>query len=209
MKLALVGDLAKAIGFDQGVATDKLETAVETATQTLIGLLRTEFDLAAVVDDFYVLSTGSIPIGSTYRTRLALSRGFISGPVTITFGRSLDALASSPGMVEAGRISVDRDKGGIVITGPDMRDTFIRVSYVAGFGAEEDDPTTYEQTELPDWLKEVAVMASLASLDSTHPDLRFENGNGAKESAASMTNSVVGRLGSKIRYFPSATHPIG
>ena len=204
MKLVTVTDLAKYIGFDPGVASDKLDTATEAATQAVIGLLQTELERAAVVDDFYVLSTGSLPIGATYRTRLALSRGFITGPVTMTFGSTLDDLALAPSPIDPASIKLDADLGGIVITGPDLRDRFIRVSYVAGF--DEDDGLF---NDLPEWLVEVAMMAAVASLDTTQPDLRFDKGQGAKESALSLQRSIIARTASKVRYFPNSTRPIG
>lgn len=204
MKLVTVTDLAKYIGFDPGVASDKLDTATEAATQAVIGLLQTELDRAAVVDDFYVLSTGSLPIGATYRTRLALSRGFITGPVTMTFGSTIDDLALAPSPIDPASIKLDADLGGIVITGPDLRDRFIRVSYVAGF--DEEDGLF---NDLPEWLVEVAMMAAVASLDTTQPDLRFDKGQGAKESALSLQRSITARVAGKVRYFPNSTRPIG
>lgn len=209
MKLVTVNDLADYIGFDAGVASNKLDSAVEAATQALIGCLLTEFDRVAVVDDFYILSTGSLPIGSTYRTRLALSRGFIVGDVTMIFSHRLEDLTTDFSPVDPGWVKVDAEKAGVVITGPDLRDCFVRVSYTAGFEADDSDPTLYDQGQLPEWLKESALMLSVAYLDSSHPDLRFEKGSGAKDSANAMRAAVNHRIAGKVRYFPSATNPIG
>lgn len=209
MKLVSVANLASYIGFDAGVASAQMETATEVATQTIIGVLNTDLELAAVADQFYILPTGSLPLGRAWRTRLALSRGFIQGPVEITFGSALNDLSLSANSYDNTFIAVDRDLGGIVITGPDLRGQFVQVSYVAGFDLDETAPGQFASDALPEWLVEAAQMAAVATLDETYPDLRFDKGQGAKESAASMRRGMAARLQGKLRYFPSATHPIG
>lgn len=202
MRLGTLENLQKAIGFDPGVQEAELKSAIDAATQNLIGLLRTELDRAAVTDTFYVLPSGSLPIGSEWRTRLALSRGFVDGIATVTYGSLVTDILTP---VDLTTIVVDQEKGGVVITGPDLRSQYVKVDYTAGFDADDDDPEAY--AGLPSWLDEVATMAAIAALDTMSPGVRgLDN---AEDAARGVQRQIMQRIGSKIRYFPSATHPLG
>lgn len=204
MRLGKVSDLAEAIGFEPGVQTAILRSAMEAGTQNLIGLLRTDLNRAAVVDQFHILPVGSLPIGSSFRTRLALSRGFIVGTVVITYGEGLTELTNQIGLTS---VVVDAEKGGIVINGPDLRGQYMEVSYTAGFLEDPQDEGVL--TGVPSWLDELATLAAMAALDQNTPSARHEKGKDAVNSSKALNDQVVTRAGSKLRYFPSATHPLG
>jgi hypothetical protein len=207
MKLVAAADVTSSIGFDTGVQSDVFDAAVEAATANLKAMLRTELDRAAVVDTFYILPTGSLPTGSVYRTRLALSRGFVTGAVTVGYASTLDDLSISPVALGGSACLLDAEKGGIVITGPDLRNTFLTVSYMAGFDTDPGDADLY--TGVPTWLTDIARLAAIQYVDGSFPDIRFVKGEGAAASAKALMGQMAARLASKIRYFPSATHPLG
>lgn len=209
MQLGKVSDLAEAIGFEPGVQTAVLRAAVEAGTQNLIGLLETELDRAAVVDQFHILPVGSLPIGSSFRTRLALSRGFIVGAITITYGTDLTELTNVIGLTS---VVVDAEKGSVVINGPDLSGQYLEVSYTAGFLEDPEDEGVL--MGIPSWLDELATLAAMAALDQNTPAARHEKGKngaygGAAFAAKALTAQVVARAGTKLRYFPSATRPLG
>jgi hypothetical protein len=211
MQIGTVEALARSIGFDPGVETAVLESAVSAATQRLVALLGTELEQAAVTDRFFVLANGSLPQGSVYSTRLALSRGFVQGSVTLSYGSVLTAITVP---LDTTMINIDYEKGGIVIIGPNLSGQYISASYTAGFAADPENSNRY--AGLPSWLTDVATLAAMAALDSNSPNTRYPDGKNsrnswrdAQASVASLMQQVVSRLGDKVRYFPNATRPIG
>lgn len=209
MRIGSVDALARAIGFDPGVRTAELEAAVNLGTLNLVGELGTELDRASVMDTFYITPGGCLPVGTLYRTRLALSRGFVDGDVTLTFGMLPTALISSFPVDTL--ITVNKEKGEVVITGPDLTNQYVGASYTAGFDVNPDDPETY--TGLPGWLEDIGLLAAMAALDNNQPVVRYDLKNRqsvmeAQASAKSLQAQVTGRLLSKARYFPNAVHPL-
>lgn len=204
MRLGSLVDLQKAIGFDPGVHEDVLTSAVEAGTQNLIAILETELDRATVVDQFYILPTGSIPLGRDWRTRLALSRGFVDGSVVVQYGSMLTEI-NMP--VSGTSVLVDNQKGAVTITGPDLRNQYITVSYTAGFAEDPDNPGSL--LGVPKWLDEVFVMAAMAALDSNNPTIRHDDTAAAAASAKALNAQVMSRVNSNLRYFARATRPIG
>jgi hypothetical protein len=203
MRLGTVADLAQAIGFDPGVRTPELQGAVEAATQNVIASLGTELDRAAVVDQFYILPSGSLPVGNEYRTRLALSRGFVDGPVVLTYGPLLTDISLG---IDNTSVVVNAEKGEIVITGPDLRGQYMEASYTAGFEPDANDSDVYGG--VPEWLTEIATLAAMMALDANTPDVRFEKGDQGLSSARNLQRQIQTRISTKARFFPSATHPL-
>lgn len=201
MKLIDASRVAGRIGFEPGVQAGLIASATAAATPALAGLLRTEFDRASVVDDFYVLSTKSLPLRrDVYRTRLALSRGFVQGPVALSYASARGDLDVNPYLIESGHFAINAELGTIIVTGPNLQDTFVRATYVAGFAEDTANPGSY--AAVPDWLKDAAEMQAIIELDTlgveTAKDLR---GN-------ELSRRLGISLGSRIRYFPAATYPI-
>jgi hypothetical protein len=203
MRLGSVSELARAIGFEDGVQADVIESAMEAATQTLIGMLQTELDRAAVVDVFHILPSGSLPIGDQYRTRLALSRGFVEGELTLLYGSLASEITAE---VDMDTVVTNLEKGSVVITGANLSGQYISVAYTAGFEPDETDADKYGG--VPVWLDEVAVLAGMAALDQNSPATRHEKSSEAMASAKALNAQVSARVASKMRYFPSASRPL-
>lgn len=202
MRLGTVADLAQAIGFDPGQRTLELEAAVDAATQNVVAALGTELDRAAVVDQFYILPNGSLPVGELFRTRLALSRGFVEAPIALLYG----GVPSDITLALDATVVTNFEKGEVVITGPDLRGQYLTASYTAGFNPDASDDQMYGG--VPDWVTEVATMAAMAALDANTPDVRFEDEAAAQQSAKNLQRQIQARLGTKARFFPNATHPM-
>lgn len=218
MKLASYDRFRKAISFDQGVQQDALEAALDRATAVISGDLRNpSFDRASFTDTFYInrhsclvyttgtardryldLSSG----GGGYRTRLALSHGFLSAAATATWSGSWEGLSDDPTSIAAGGIITDLVKGEVQIVGTDLRDCYVRVAYTAGFLASG---SVYQS--VPEWLQSAAVTKATSLLDQSNPSLRHENG--AERIIKELELSYVAQINSRVRYFPSATHPMG
>jgi hypothetical protein len=171
----------------------------------LIGELGTELDRAAVTDQFFIPPGGSLHMGSMYRTRLALSRGFVDGPVTILFGAYMTGITTSLGGDAS--VVVNNEMGEVVITGPDLQQQYVSVSYTAGFNVDPEDSEVY--VGIPEWLTDIARVATMAALDSNSPGVRYpDDAKGAAASALALQKQVSGRLSSKARYFPNSNRPL-
>jgi hypothetical protein len=205
MQLGTVDDLARAIGFDPGVQTTELRAAVEAGTQNVIAALGTELDRAAIVDQFYIRPGGSIQLGGQFRTRLALSRGFIDGPITLLYGSVLTDISLSFDSTTS--IIAHEEKGEVIITGPDLTGQYIAASYTAGFSPDTSDDTVYGG--VPEWLTEVALIGAMYSLDANQPSVRFDKAPGdARSSANALRAQMLNRIGSRARFFPNANRPL-
>jgi hypothetical protein len=209
MLIGSVDDLARAIGFDPGVRMGELEAAVRTASLNLVAELGTELDRAAVVDQFYIIPGGSLQLGGLFRTRLALSRGFVDGAVTLLFGSDLQVVTTN--LPSTATVIVNAEKGEVVITGPDLNNQYISASYTAGFDVDPDDDSRYGS--LPGWLTDVAVTAAMAALDSNSPQLRYDLKSRqslleAQASAKALQAQVASKLSTHARFFPSHNQPL-
>ncbi len=205
MKLTSYEDFRKMIGFDAGVQQETIESALDRATEVVASDLRNpSFSQASFTDTFAVRPTGCLQFaGQTFRTRLALRHGFLtSDPIVVTWSGTWDGLTAEPIALADSAITLDREKGALVIVGPDLRDCYVKVVYTAGFAEQAG---TYQT--IPDWLQSVAKAKALSLLDQSNPSLRHEDGAAGpaiKENEEAYANQMAGRL----RYFPYSTHPM-
>jgi hypothetical protein len=132
-----------------------------------------------------------------------LSRGFVDGPVVLTYGPLLTDISLG---IDNTSVVVNAEKGEIVITGPDLRGQYMEASYTAGFEPDANDSDVYGG--VPEWLTEIATLAAMMALDANTPDVRFEKGDQGLSSARNLQRQIQTRISTKARFFPSATHPL-
>lgn len=204
MRLVSATKVASSLGFDPGVQESVFAGAVLSATSSLAAMLRTAFDRAIVQDTFYILPNQSLPFArNVFRTRLALSRGLVQSISVLSYASSLEGLTGGSVNIESRYTTINMEKGEVVITGPDLRDQFVTVTYTAGLTV--DGENNYE--DVPGWLAELARQQAIIEIDIVAPTLRSDEGT--DRSVEEMRRDMENRASRHIRYFPNAVRPIG
>lgn len=209
MKLVSYTDVRKAMGFDAGVQQDAIESAIESATEIIAVDLRTPgFDRVDYTDTFYVTRSDCLEHAyGTFVTRLALSAGFVVGDL---ISATYSAAGGAASIISSDTVSftpaLNAEKGELVAS-DDLRDCFVYVEYTAGFQPDDADTTLYKPSQVPVWLKRMALLQSLVLIDSTNPTLRHEKGSDATNAMKQNKDAYNSILGGRMRYFPRAIHP--
>jgi hypothetical protein len=209
MKLATVASVQHLIAFDSGLQSieDAIDTALEEATAFLRTELRTPFDrVASVTDLFFVEKT--LKVGTDWRTRLALSRGFIqSGTVTYLKATSYADLLDGVTEDVAEFATINRDLGTVNFHGVEFVNRFIQITTpAAGFEVSAGDTSLYKQDQVPDWLKAAARLQAVVSLDATNPTLRHEQAQ--PRLVEDMMRRVANLIAPHKRYLPQYMSPV-
>lgn len=184
--------------------TDVIEGALDKATSELEAVIRTTFDLETREDLFFIRSGGVLRTGDYFRYKLALTKGFLSGVPTITYGENLDATDTE--LAAAANWTIDLVKGELSIhTLVDIRNMFVRVAYTAGFDVDGDDAELFDQDAVPQWLKNGARAYGLANLYAYRPEISGEDNKIDPKQIRANANFGLTR---HTRYFPSAVRPM-
>lgn len=209
MRLATYDKVRKFMGFDSGVHQEVIEAAIDSVTGAIAADIRCEdFSTASRTDLYYVTNMACLRFShNQYRTRLALSAGFVTSAVTVTWG-------TTPELVEDNAVTtgvlLNAEKGGVIITGLDLRDCYVQVTYTAGFGTEASpNQTTYLQSSVPDGLIQASVLRAVSLLDASNPTLRHDNPDEAARASKELAEQAALLMAPYVRYFPSDLRPLG
>jgi hypothetical protein len=135
--------------------------ALESASLYAESVLDTTFARETRTDSFWVSSVEA-PFHGEF-IFLRLSKAFVDSAQTITveysstwkdFDTDKTALLPSEFVIDAG-------KGILKILGASLDNIYIKVTYTAGFNVDVVITDVYNQSEVPAWLRDVAVVYSL------------------------------------------------
>jgi hypothetical protein len=193
MLLTSVADIREALGFDDMTDINAaINTALHAAEPILAATLNTEFARAEVTDTFYVSGPGTTD-GAHVKTEFWLSRCFLSGTPSVTGHDSLGA-----------DINYQNEKGVARDWATRYGQTTLAITYQAGFETDENNPLSYDLTQVPSWLQEAAKMQAMLFLAQSAP---------VTEAAIQIDTKMLQQLlqtllYSKIRYAPMALYPL-
>ena len=188
----------------------KLQLSLEAATIHLISLIRTEFARGTITDKYW-LDKGELPFMDAF-PKFFLSQDFVDLAQTfeVRFASQLSDLAAAT-PTNSDFIIVEYVKGTLLITGTDetvifrssalLGDRFFtQIDYTAGWTATDDGfGNLYDQTLVPEWLKEVAILLAM-DIHKTGQPCDTDDKN-----CPCSHNEMVARY---IRFIPSATKPL-
>lgn len=165
--------LAYGVGNDD--VDEAIKSALEKATTTLEGSLRTPFAAGTATDTFMARKLSFGATGLQTVAKLKLSRGFVDTAQTIT-ARAAATLAGLDDVDEYTDlrdndgvdhlIVEDDEKGKIMIVDYSFLGIargYVRISYTCGFSNDQADPPLY--TGIPAWLETMAeIQAELHTM---------------------------------------------
>jgi len=218
MQLVTVADVRSRLGFDKIPSIDAaILSALNGVTEDLRSELDTIFDIATVVDNFYV-DSGTIRTRGSPRLLVKLSQGFVkatptpvveSAPrfteLTAEGGTTATSLFSSAHFLnERGVVVLTLDEplfAGLPRPGVEIENAYLQIGFDAGFAVDGTDTNLYLQTAVPDWLKQMAISAAAIKLDQS-PVIRREDQNEAdvKFHKSTLRTMIEGHT----RYEPGA-----
>jgi hypothetical protein len=181
------------------------EKALHLATSALGSSLTTDFKLGTVQDLFFVVEPSLWTEGNLY-TEFRLSHGFIriDQPFVGSFGGSMSAMFSGNQLLDvSSSITVQREKGVVVDTSNIYQRQWVRFTYAKGFQIDPDDEFMYDQTEVPDWLKDAAKLYAKIMLQS-NPSLQDV---AIKMDTKMMQRALSSLVQPHMRYTPAAIQP--
>ncbi len=204
-------------------------TALRSATQKSASAVRTDFLRATVVDTFFVRR--SMDFGIVGRSRTGDAR-FGDGRVLRGFGASETAFMLSQGFVDSAQTitvfgaqrhqalpladertdltSPDNftlfqyDEGIMRVLDFGLHNSYVQVSYTAGFTVEDGDPPVFQSVPL--WLREICTLKTQMLLNN-NPVVREQ------PLPAEIVSEIKGQVDEVIqdhaRYLPQVNRPIG
>lgn len=221
-KLAVSYDVRDVLRMDEiPELITSIDSALEVATSQLQAMLRVDsFDQAATYDIFRVeerITQVNATYDPMYEYHWRLANGFVDSGETLTvkvaariadFAGSdyTDITSLSNVQYDKGTVSyVDGKIEGQIIstTGGKLIGNFVRVDYTSGF-----TESGGEYQNVPEWLKQAAILQATIHLDSVQPDLRHTDNKVAKESIKYMKKAVFDLIAPHIRYYPRYQDPI-
>ncbi len=138
-----------------------INTALESASLYAESVIDTTFSREIITDLYWVSSVG-VPFDGEF-IFLKLSKAFVDGgqTVTVEHNTSFISFDTGKGTLLTTQFIVDYDKGILKILGASLDNTYVKVTYTAGFNVDAIITDLYLQTEVPAWLRDVAVVYSL------------------------------------------------
>lgn len=210
MKLVPISSVKEALTIEDvlDLFDASLEAGLHAATETLAAEIRHAF--AAVtgqVDNFHIYATTKV--GECYRAVLALKQGFVTGTPTLVWAYRHGSLGSGE-TIPATEYYVDAELGRIVLeSGEDYRNRYVRVTYNAGFAADETDPELFAPAAVPDWLQEAATFVAAGNAVMLNPDLQgATQGVGQARDAEKLRAAGLKIAERHLRYFPTSIRPL-
>ena len=223
MLLASVNDIVAALGFDQMTDIQNAASmALDAAEAQLMAALDTDFEAGTFSDIFFVdeaPARGSVEFRLSHGLVSSLTQvlanadpgGFDTDPVSTwssggwplrgyVAGQNVDCTANCTPQLD----QKAKDRGVIRDILSRYRQTYVRVTYVAGFAADGTNPASYDLTQVPDWLQQAAKLNAMIGLADS-PALSEAS---VKLDVKSLTNQYNALLGRKVRYAPLAVLPL-
>lgn len=192
------------LGFDDMTdITAAISSALHSATAVISARIGTELDRATLTDLFYVNAPG-YEQGKSVQTVLRLTQGFVQTLVTVELADMVTYFGTDAVTDIKGTVFPDASLGVLKDMVTPYNDQFVKVVYTAGFEADTVDPTMYNQTQVPDWLKELAKIQAILLL-SKHPSMVNSGVEIDVETMRSQLDAIIQR---KIRYTPIAILPM-
>lgn len=138
--------------------------ALESASLYAESVLDTTFAKETKTDSFWVSSV-EVPFNGKF-IFLRLSKAFITEGETITVEHSSSWVSfdADKGTLDSSMFVVDTEKGILKIIGASLDDTYIKVTYTAGFNVDATITDMYKQSEVPAWLRDAAAVYSLIQM---------------------------------------------
>lgn len=170
MLLVPIADVIDDLGFD---SMEDIEQAVRSAlhaTETFLSsALGTSFRRTTRSDYFSVPKVGYAH-GNMGTTSFKLIQGFVEpAGFTVSMSTSVSGVEDSPDDITSDVI-LDSEQGLVFDHNTVYDGNVLKVDYTAGFNVSSDDTTAFNYTEVPDWLRELAIVNTKIVL-SDHPTL--------------------------------------
>ena len=223
MLLASVNDIVAALGFDQMLDIQNAASmALDAAEAQLMAILDTDFEQGTFVDTFFVHEP---PARGSVEFRL--SHGLVSALTSVlgnsdptTFG-SAPTVAWSAGAWPFGGFvggqNIDctanctpqfdqksMDRGVVRDFLSKYRQTYVQITYQAGFAVDGTNPASYDLAAVPDWLQQAAKLNALIGLADS-PALSEAS---VKLDVRTLKDQYNALLSRKARYAPLAILPL-
>lgn len=141
-----------------------INMALESASLYAESVLDTTFIRETKTDSFWVSSIEA-PFNGEF-IFLRLSKAFVDETQTITVEHSStwkDFDDNKTALLPSEYV-IDSEKGILKIIGASLDNTYIKVTYTAGFNVDAVITDLYAQSEVPAWLRDVAVVYSLIQM---------------------------------------------
>lgn len=138
-----------------------INAALESASLYAESVLDTTFSRETVTDSYWVNSL-EVPFDGEF-IFLKLSKAFVDSaqPITVEHSSTWIDFATNKVALLATQFIVDYDRGILKIVGAALDATYIKVTYTAGFNVDSITSDLYDQTEVDEWLRDVAVVYTL------------------------------------------------
>lgn len=141
-----------------------INSALESASLYAESVLDSTFVRETKTDTFWVNSL-EVPFDGEF-IFLRLSKAFVDVGQTILVEHSstFDTFDTNKTTLVATRYVIDAVKGIVKIIGASLDKVYIKVTYTAGFNVDATITDMYKQSEVPAWLRDVAVVYSLIQM---------------------------------------------
>ena len=220
MRLIPVANVITSLGFDDMPDINAAASAaLEQTTLWLESKFDTNFSRANWTERFFVPEHMRASVNNPPNLRLRLSNGFvvpysqetraveywgdIDNAPAITAMQPLTPNGLTRGILQDVETWYGTTSGFRARQISQYQGPLIRVTYQAGFEADGTDPDMYDQSQVPDSLKEIARVQALILLDD-HPVLK----NAEVEQDIDLLKSSLNIMMSRInRFEPSALRP--
>lgn len=216
-------------GANQSIIDAAIEDALEGTTLYLEGVLNTNFDKVARTH-VYDVNIRQKPTTNQF-TELFLKAGIvdIGEPISVKVGSVLEDLATETDLIVDVDFVVSAEPGIILLNHGSLTNAFsgqvlvpqlsslslgngenflARITYTSGIAVDGGDPTLFDVTLVPSWLKEAAVLHALITLDTQSPVVKPEYADKIREKQKPIWNSLRGIIDKHERYFGATVKPL-
>lgn len=204
--LSPVAELRQQLGFDDMPDINNAITgAMQAATASLASGLNMKFDTGTYEDTFF-MKEPSFMEEDGFHSEFRLSQGLVqsinSAQAFIRASTGVNAVQNNIDI--SGNIVLNGEKGQVFdyLTRYDRH--LVTIAFTAGFAADGTDATLYDQTKVPEWLKEANRLKALMMLNGMPP---LEEA-GIKLETKSLHVQLHHLMGYHKRYLPCAVLPI-
>lgn len=203
MLLASVTDLRNSLGFDDDVTDFTLAAtaALHAAEAALHNTLGTTFNRETRFDLFYVDEPG-FRQGALSTTSFRLRKGLVASLGGTVYAGSVSDLTADPQTIT--NPFLDAEKGVVSDHETVYSRSFIKITYTAGFEVDATDKESYDLSQVPSWLQEVAKMHALLMLKSS-PVLKQIQ---LELDADLIKSTLRAQTNQHVRYTPTAILPL-
>ncbi len=212
MKLASVAAIRSGLGFDENA--DILAAIGETldaAEPYIAARLNTpKFEKHTRVDKFYVAEPNMMQAGYGY-TVFRLSSGLLTGAPSAAVRADEPSFATTTTVTLESSNPDELERGLVKDLSTVYSDEFVRITYEVGFDADEDDPTSFDLSQVPDWLQTCARLQTIIALRN-HPVIEqlglAKNNSKLELDYKGLVKQFEMAMANHIRYAPNAFMPL-